>query len=354
MKRINYIDALRGVTMFLVVFAHVMHGTLNLGGYDTVIGTFFITFRMPMFFFISGYIAYKESDFWNLRNFFMKLKNKSFVQIIPALLFFILFMLCFTNKNVLEILVSAYRNGFGGYWFTFVLFEMFCVYYIASLISHYTTPVMVDIILVVASLLGIAWLSFASREGSLDAFLSMEKLAKYMQFFTFGILCRKHKTVFESFLRSDLLKAGVIITFVIGFYFFSNEELKRSIPLLFAFNHDILVRYCGLLTLFMFFWVKQDYFNEDTIVSKCLVFVGRRTLDIYLLHYFFIPQMHWLTPYLAPSSMLLVQLFLSLFISALIVAVCLLCSEIIRSSNLLAHFCFGVKRVKSKNNRLTN
>lgn len=59
MERIRYIDALRGFTMLLVVFGHVMMFTFGIGGYNSVIGSFFLTFRMPMFFFISGYIAYK-------------------------------------------------------------------------------------------------------------------------------------------------------------------------------------------------------------------------------------------------------------------------------------------------------
>ena len=63
-KRIQYIDALRGFTMILVVFAHVLLWTFNLGNHETVIGSLFITFRMPMFFFISGYISYKSTQLW--------------------------------------------------------------------------------------------------------------------------------------------------------------------------------------------------------------------------------------------------------------------------------------------------
>lgn len=52
--RINYIDALRGFTMILVVVGHVIGRSLGLGGYDSVISSIILTFRMPMFFFISG------------------------------------------------------------------------------------------------------------------------------------------------------------------------------------------------------------------------------------------------------------------------------------------------------------
>lgn len=58
-KRFEYIDAMRGFTMLLVVCAHV--ATYS---YQTDLVTFhaaFSTFRMPLFFFISGFILYKAS-----------------------------------------------------------------------------------------------------------------------------------------------------------------------------------------------------------------------------------------------------------------------------------------------------
>ena len=64
-KRLEYIDALRGFTMILVVFAHI----INYGYHITdakaeTMDTFnnlFIRFRMPLFFFISGFVLYLKS-----------------------------------------------------------------------------------------------------------------------------------------------------------------------------------------------------------------------------------------------------------------------------------------------------
>lgn len=54
-KRIEYIDALRGFTMILVVFSHVEMTSL---GFETptFLNSMFMSFRMPLFFFISGFI----------------------------------------------------------------------------------------------------------------------------------------------------------------------------------------------------------------------------------------------------------------------------------------------------------
>ena len=74
-KRIGYIDALRGFTMLLVVFAHVELFCLDIHMEESLIGSIFITFRMPMFFFISGFIAYKAIN-WDVAYYLKMLKKK--------------------------------------------------------------------------------------------------------------------------------------------------------------------------------------------------------------------------------------------------------------------------------------
>jgi fucose 4-O-acetylase-like acetyltransferase len=56
-ERIQYIDALRGFTMLLVVFAHVETFSFQYMENATFLGEFFKLFRMPLFFFISGFIT---------------------------------------------------------------------------------------------------------------------------------------------------------------------------------------------------------------------------------------------------------------------------------------------------------
>lgn len=340
-KRIKYIDAMRGFTMLLVVFGHVMLTSFNLGGYNSVIGSFFLTFRMPMFFFISGYIAYKSSDNWNFSFFLKLLKKKAFVQIVPAFLFFTLFTLSHSH-NFQTLSYQILNYGFGGYWFTFVLFEMFCIYFLASLISKYIKHWIVDILLAICSILGILWLITSDREGSLNNLLCIENLTKYMQFFTFGILCKKYNKQFLALIDNEKIKAIIISVFILGYYFYYDNNLKNNFSIIYSFNHDILIRYAGLLTVLIFFISKKEFFDENNKVSKTLQFIGTRTLDIYLLHYFFIPTIPYITTYIQPTNMMIIQLFLSLTISIMVISVCLICSEIIRTSDILAHWCFGV------------
>ena len=123
-KRIEYIDALRGFTMILVVFAHVeAYGIFGMQ-YTSFLGTIFQLFRMPLFFFISGYIAYKSYP--PSKDLVLK---KLRVQIIPATIF----ALIYCHFNISGFIHDAAKAG---YWFTYVLLEMLLMYYCIQYISY--------------------------------------------------------------------------------------------------------------------------------------------------------------------------------------------------------------------------
>ena len=93
-KRIEYIDALRGFTMILVVAVHIyslcfMQG--NVEEYDLSYNNFFGLFRMPLFFFISGFVFYKSNRLWNLASLNKFFKDKIRVQLFSTSIFFLLF-----------------------------------------------------------------------------------------------------------------------------------------------------------------------------------------------------------------------------------------------------------------------
>ena len=94
-ERVKYIDALRGFTMLLVVLQHVVTFSFGIKAYDTALTNILVSFRMPMFFFISGFIAYKSSVIWDKCLYKKSLKKKAIVQLIPTAFFFSLY--CFSN-----------------------------------------------------------------------------------------------------------------------------------------------------------------------------------------------------------------------------------------------------------------
>lgn len=103
------------------------------------------------------------------------------------------------------------------------------------------------------------------------------------------------------------------------------------------------MRYAGLMVVVSFFFYKKEFFNENNMTSRLLKYIGQRTLDIYMLHYFLLPDLEFLKPYLITGNTVVVQTFFGIAISMAIISLCLLISNVLRSSNFLASWLFGVK-----------
>ena len=74
-------------------------------------------------------------------------------------------------------------------------------------------------------------------------------------------------------------------------------------------------------------------------------FIGKRSLDIYLLHFFFLPY-HFknLDNSMSYNSFPALEFMISSFVTIVIICFSLLLSQFIRSSNLLEHYLLGVKK----------
>lgn len=105
----------------------------------------------------------------------------------------------------------------------------------------------------------------------------------------------------------------------------------------------LVCNYSGLLIVFAFFRKYQASFTSSTRLGAALQYIGRRTLDIYLLHYFFIPKLHFIGNFFKESPNMLLELCCGLALSLLVAGLCLVISNIIRISDLLGHYLFGAK-----------
>ena len=82
-RRIEYIDAMRGFTMILVVYSHICNYCL--GDKWMAFNDVFFLFRLPCFFFISGWL------FDSLRRPASDIIKRKFqIQIVPTVIFLLL------------------------------------------------------------------------------------------------------------------------------------------------------------------------------------------------------------------------------------------------------------------------
>ena len=289
---------MRGFTMFLVVFGHMMTLGAGIKTYETSLVSFFITFRMPLFFFISGFIAYKAVEFFTVGNYAKRMRYKAFVQLVPTAILFSVYQLAFGKSPL-----SFFSHGLGGYWFTLVLFEFFVVYFSVSLLAHYMKRHwLVDVLMLMlcpflfAGFFAVTYLH-VKMPVACDV-MGLDFFCEYFQFFVVGVLCRKYESVFYRLMKKDGLFTFAVAVFVLSFL--AIRMFPTKIP--FILTRDIIVRYAGLFTVVGIFVKSADYFNRDGRVSRAMQYVGRRTLDIYLLHYFLIPDLSFARSWFVPHA----------------------------------------------------
>ena len=75
--------------MILVLANHICNMGFGMALKVSSSMQFLVMFRMPLFFFVSGFLAYKASQVWNLGTLGASLLKKIRVQTIPTIVFFL-------------------------------------------------------------------------------------------------------------------------------------------------------------------------------------------------------------------------------------------------------------------------
>ncbi len=288
--------------MILVVYWHVLVMSLHVTTYTAMT---LQLFRMPLFFFISGFFAYSFSyDRMKLKK---RLANRWHRQLLPtAFIFigFILFETLYTGdfNGIRELLGSFFSSALtnatsefkSGYWFTFVLVEVFCFFALLNcLLSSRKVPRGIQgiLFLAIAAICGGAEWAYsqmvtakspAALRGICELF-SLTHLLKYQVFFYLGAAAR----VFDSWIWRQLSRKAVgfgvaMLTFAV-FWF----TPRFRVPLE-AFYGAAVTGILFSITLFLYL---RKFFCSHTALGRLLKYIGKNTLPIYLFHYFIIRMM---------------------------------------------------------------
>ncbi len=209
----------------------------------------------------------------------------------------------------------------------------------------YILSIVTAVILNIATLV-LSYLGYI--ETGICAALGVYHIFFYFQFFVFGILCRQFRHLTEQLLDNKYFTAIAILGFFTLFKFtyvtqphFDNMVLK----MLFIILH-LTMRYLGVIVVFSCFRKYQNIFSSSTRMGSTLQTIGRHTLDIYLIHYFLLPNVKPLIEYLTTSNNTVLELFTGFALALMVISVCLVISKILRVSDFLGHYLFGAKEVK--------
>lgn len=339
-KRIEYIDAMRGFTMILVVYSHII--TIGYGISFPTWNNFFIHFRMPLFFFISGWVLYKANRTWDFFSTINFLRKKFIIQIIPTVFFLLIYIYLFDKVGFAAL--GVFKEG---YWFTYTLFEYFLLYGIFaftwfSIFKKESLILDFIIIFFALSIYLLSTLTIGSDDSTFKKIIDVIGLYQWRYFFFFitGIIIKKHYEHFVKTMDNKYFSAFVILSLA-GMLIFSDLLVKLPGGGTIDF---ILYGLLGIFVVLTYFRKNKELFERDKLFGRCLQYIGRRTLDIYLLHYFFLPDKFTvLGDFFSHYNIKILEFFVSSILALMVIIICLIVSNIIRLSPILAHYLFGVK-----------
>lgn len=350
--RLEWLDAMRGLTMILVVAYHVAQMSFGLSEKTSSSLPFFVLFRMPLFFFVSGFLAYKASFEWTWSNALRLTWKKIKIQVLPALVFLCVFIILRRPEfwGSFEYCMKSPTKG--GYWFTWVLLHMFIIYYLTCMVQelvnskfkiensrgrHWAIWVLFVVSLIVYETLYQPSISY--HKDLFFRYSSLVKTMNFLPFFLFGNLVHRYwdqaqKVADSSWFYPILtLIAFIACADIFRWHFcrFEWTNLPRTIAM-----------FTLLSMVVIFFRNYQSWFTQERFIVRTLQHIGVRTLDVYLLHYILLPRLpqvgQWLNQN-RPNFVL--EVVTSFSVALIVIAFCLLISQILRISPLFRQYLFG-------------
>lgn len=260
--RINYIDRIKGFAIFIVVLAHVLLLSFNLG--NSLVYRFCASFEMPLFMFVSGFVAYIQSDGGANRK---RLVKRFLAYICPA--FIISYALSLYGYIILGSRdINMIDTLTGGYWYLKALAIFVCLQ--AILIKCKRVWMEFLLIAVAECMFLIGW----KANPILHQLFCLEHCFFFYPFFMMGYYFRRFNLV-------EMLKAKnwIFTISVIGFICLLNANIE--IHALRFISERIVRPTLAILTITYLFAIRE---NENSKVEQWLNNIGTKTLDIYIYH----------------------------------------------------------------------
>lgn len=272
--RFQFVDRLKGLAIILVVMGHVyffsMHNQQGLW-FDVI-----SSFHMPLFMFLSGYVCISSfSPFPDWR--FSKWIKKILRLLLPMCWFGLLFTLSLNWPTSVSVLGDKVHNFLMcpvkmGYWYLMTL-SVFYIIIQCFRLNRSNSPYG-DILLgvVIGVGLGVGWKCFVQDE---DLFC-LQNCAYFWPMFFLGMMVRKYN-LFSFLFRSNWLFTVSLVGYLVLF--------NVDIPIIYAnsFSRHYFIPFFAIVVLLMVFLPRE---NNKTKLEDMLAFIGKHTLDVYVIHYF--------------------------------------------------------------------
>ncbi|MEQ3105931.1 acyltransferase family protein [Bacteroides salyersiae] len=236
-----------------------------------------------------------------------------------------------------------------GYWFTFVLFEFIVIYLLTnqfikrlnlSLSSKKYIHLFIGIILLYIASLSEKY----NTQYTIINIFTIGEFSHYIYFVLGSILFPKHEKIVNS-MKRNFLWGGIICTYLITDVF--RYKYGFAMFRLGAMLSVTILISLGLIIIWGTF-IQYKGLSEGNPIGRFLSLIGRRSLDIYFIHYFITPiNMKFVGDFFAHLNIPFIEYCLAIIIAILVTFASLGIGYIIRLSPITARWLLGVNSKKS-------
>lgn len=319
-ERIDYFDQLKGIAIILVVIGHVMQFSFGFDTSDVV--KMLGIFHMPVFFYISGYFLYKQIDTISL--LFVKLYRRTLSLLVPYLVFGALWCV-FSGYSFSTLILE----GGGRYWFLYVLLLLSSFFILYGYLLQRIKSEWVYIFLWILPYLVIILAKVF--EYNVWGLLCINQLNTYYRYFLIGYLCRRYSKLNSILFKNDIVYAVGLLSYFLHWRLYD----MHNMALIFLGGIGaiiVLQRYVEMMQ------------TSNNWVFSALSKIGCMSLSIYVIHYFFIPDISGVIhdfAYAGGGNIFIWQLLLSVLLALPIVGASMFVGRLIETNKYLNVIFFG-------------
>lgn len=264
--RIAYIDRMKGLVILVVVLAHVYLLSFRMN--ESWVYKFCSSFEMPLFMFISGFVAYiNPTTQISQRNLYMKFARRILSYICPAFVIgwcVVLYEVVIRENREVGLLVPM----IWGAWYLKVLALFVCLQAILVKCKHFYIELGIIGVAEVFFLLGWKYSPF------LYQLFCLEHCFFFYPFFMFGYYFRKYNC-----MESIKLNNVIFTVSLIGFFCLLGLDIENHAL---RFLSERILRPSFAILVISYLFVMRE--GQNSKFELWLGKMGTKTLDIYIYH----------------------------------------------------------------------
>jgi len=340
-KRLEYIDAIRGLAILLMVMGHAIAWSyedwnviciFNQSQPSNIMAGGFVwqiiySFHMALFFMVSGYLSGNSTV--TKDNIMNVLKNKSQRLLLPYL--------------VTGCLLHTFYHYWEGYWFLLSLYEMSLLWMLINpILNRINTNkvfiidlIFLFVIYVLLRMLTLTLPTMSIGNANFGTFI------KYYLPFSLGILMKRHSFI-EVFVKKQRCFTICLFLYILLF----STRYMTNYPIIYTIVEkvDFFLSLLALLACSMMFHLFMNGINKK--LESFFAYLGRLSMPIYILHNKFVLQFAFVGSFILQQKIwtsITLQIVNSLVLSTIAIVICVFVYKFISHSRLARLLLFGEK-----------